>query len=218
MQAADAFVDGLLADGGTEMLEPLLAAVGMLGDAERDRVVVLLTDGQVGNEAQIVERVVQRRGKGVRISHVRHRHERERRAGERSRAPGRRRGRREFIHPGERIDEKVTAQFARATAVRVTGLEARFEGIDVGELAPAERPALVDGEPWVPYGRYGQPGMGRLSLRGTSARGALPPRRAGRARGGGVAASASRRCGRARGVREPSRSRSAGCPAASAPR
>ncbi|WP_437534826.1 VIT domain-containing protein [Sorangium sp. So ce726] len=164
LQAADAFVDGLHADGGTEMLEPLLAAVGMLVDAERDRVVVLLTDGQVGNEAQIVDRVV-KQGKGVRIytfgigtnvsdvlvSDLARRTE----------------GAAEFIHPGERIDEKVTAQFARATAVRVTGLEARFEGIDVGELAPAERPALVDGEPWVLYGRYGQPGMGRLSLRGT---------------------------------------------------
>ncbi|WP_438042915.1 VIT and vWA domain-containing protein [Sorangium sp. So ce128] len=164
LKAADAFVEGLRADGGTEMLNPLLAAVGMLGDAERDRVVVLLTDGQVSNEAQIVDRVVQR-GKGVRIysfgigtnvsdvlvSDLARRTE----------------GAAEFIHPGERIDEKVTAQFARATAVRVTGLEARFEGIDVGELAPAERPALVDGEPWVLYGRYGQPGMGRLSLRGT---------------------------------------------------
>ncbi|WP_437801040.1 VIT domain-containing protein [Sorangium sp. So ce693] len=164
LKAADAFVEGLRADGGTEMLEPLLAAMGMLGDAERDRVVVLLTDGQVGNEAQIVERVVER-GKGVRIytfgigtnvsdvlvNDLARRTE----------------GAAEFIHPGERIDEKVTAQFARATAVRVTGLEARFEGIDVGELAPAERPALVDGEPWVLYGRYGQPGMGRLSLRGT---------------------------------------------------
>ncbi|WP_437993272.1 VIT domain-containing protein [Sorangium sp. So ce145] len=164
LKAADAFVDGLRADGGTEMLNPLLAAVGMLGDAERDRVVVLLTDGQVGNEAQIVDRVVQQ-GKGVRIytfgigtnvsdvlvNDLARRTE----------------GAAEFIHPGERIDEKVTAQFARATAVRVTGLEARFEGVDVGELAPAERPALVDGEPWVVYGRYGQPGMGRLSLRGT---------------------------------------------------
>ncbi|WP_437299179.1 VIT domain-containing protein [Sorangium sp. So ce426] len=164
LKAADAFVEGLRADGGTEMLNPLLAAVDMLGDAERDRVVVLLTDGQVGNEAQIVDRVVQR-GKGVRfyafgigtnvsdvlVSDLARRTE----------------GAAEFIHPGERIDEKVTAQFARATAVRVTGLEARFEGIDVGELAPAERPALVDGEPWVLYGRYGKPGMGRLSLRGT---------------------------------------------------
>ncbi|WP_437768958.1 VIT domain-containing protein [Sorangium sp. So ce281] len=164
LEVADAFVDSLVASGGTVMLEPLLAAVRMLGDAERDRVVVMLTDGQVANEAQIVDRVVEL-GKGVRIytfgigtnvSDVL--------VNDLAR---RTQGTAEFIHPGERIDEKVTAQFARATAVRVTGLEARFEGVDVGELAPAERPALVDGEPWVLYGRYAQPGTGRLSLRGT---------------------------------------------------
>ncbi|XXX80094.1 VIT domain-containing protein [Sorangium sp. So ce134] len=164
LEAADAFVDGLAASGGTEMLKPLLAAAGMLGDAERDRVVVLLTDGQVGNEAEIVDRVAEE-GKGVRVytfgigTNVS-----DLLVNDLAR---RTQGAAEFIHPGERIDEKVTAQFARATAIRVTGLEARFEGVDAGELAPAELPALVDGEPWVLYGRYGQPGVGRVHLRGS---------------------------------------------------
>ncbi|WP_437930025.1 VIT domain-containing protein [Sorangium sp. So ce291] len=164
LERADAFVEGLVASGGTEMLKPLLAAVGMLGDAERDRVVVLLTDGQVGNEAQIVDEVAGL-GKGVRIYTFG--------IGTNvsdllvSDLARRTQGAAEFIHPGERIDEKVTAQFARATAVRVTGIEARFEGVDVGELAPAEPPALVDGEPWVLHGRYSAPGTGRLHLRGS---------------------------------------------------
>ncbi|XYI00885.1 VIT domain-containing protein [Sorangium sp. So ce1128] len=164
LERADAFVDGFVASGGTEMLKPLLAAVGMLGDAERDRVVVLLTDGQVGNEAQIVDEVAGL-GKGVRIYTFG--------IGTNvsdllvSDLARRTQGAAEFIHPGERIDEKVTAQFARATAVRVTGIEARFEGVDVGELAPAEPPALVDGEPWVLHGRYSAPGIGRLQLRGS---------------------------------------------------
>ncbi|WP_437680026.1 VIT domain-containing protein [Sorangium sp. So ce131] len=163
LDRADGFVAGLEADGGTEMMQPLVAAVDMLDDAGRDRVIVLLTDGQVGNEDAIVDRVVGL-GKGVRVytfgigtnvsdllvNELARRTE----------------GAAELIHPGERIDEKVTAQFARATAARVTGIEARFEGIDAGELAPAEPPALVDGEPWVLYGRYGAPGMGRLHLRG----------------------------------------------------
>ncbi|WP_437877818.1 VIT domain-containing protein [Sorangium sp. So ce513] len=163
LERADAFVAGLAAYGGTEMLKPLLAAAGMLGDAERDRVIVLLTDGQVGNEDAIVDRVVEA-GKGVRVytfgigtnvSEVL--------VNDLAR---RTQGAAELIHPGERIDEKVTAQFARATAVRVVGLTARFEGVDVGELAPAEPPALVDGEPWVLYGRYAAPGVGRLEIRG----------------------------------------------------
>ncbi|WP_437625469.1 VIT domain-containing protein [Sorangium sp. So ce1151] len=164
LERGDAFVEGLVASGGTEMLQPLLAAVGMLGDAERDRVVVLLTDGQVGNEAQIVDEVAGL-GKGVRIYTFG--------IGTNvsdllvSDLARRTQGAAEFIHPGERIDEKVTAQFARATAVRVAGIEARFEGVDVGELAPAELPALVDGEPWVLHGRYSAPGTGRLQLRGS---------------------------------------------------
>ncbi|WP_437309439.1 VIT domain-containing protein [Sorangium sp. So ce388] len=164
LERADAFVEGLVASGGTEMLKPLLEAVGMLGDAERDRVVVLLTDGQVGNEAQIVDEVVGL-GKGVRIYTFG--------IGTNvsdllvSDLARRTQGAAEFIHPGERIDEKVTAQFARATAIRVSGIEARFEGVDVGELAPAELPALVDGEPWVLHGRYSAPGAGRLQLRGS---------------------------------------------------
>ncbi|WP_437649325.1 VIT domain-containing protein [Sorangium sp. So ce362] len=164
LEAADAFVEGLVASGGTEMLKPLLAAVGMLGDTDRDRVVVLLTDGQVGNEAEIVDRVAAV-GKGVRVytfgigANVS-----DLLVNDLAR---RTQGAAELIHPGERIDEKVTAQFARATAIRVTGIEARFEGVDVGELAPAELPALVDGEPWVLHGRYGQPGMGRVELRGS---------------------------------------------------
>ncbi|MGK3991564.1 VIT domain-containing protein [Sorangium sp. So ce136] len=164
LEAADAFVEGLVASGGTEMLKPLLAAVGMLGETDRDRVVVLLTDGQVGNEAEIVDGVAAL-GKGVRVytfgigTNVS-----DLLVNDLAR---RTQGAAELIHPGERIDEKVTAQFARATAVRVTGIEARFEGVDVGELAPAELPALVDGEPWVLYGRYEQPGMGRVELRGS---------------------------------------------------
>ena len=43
------------ARGGTELLSPLTAAVALLADSTgRDRVLVLVTDGQVGNEDQIV--------------------------------------------------------------------------------------------------------------------------------------------------------------------
>jgi Ca-activated chloride channel family protein len=73
----------------------------------------------------------------------------------------------ELIHPGERIDEKVTAQFARATAARIEAPKLRFDGVDAGEIAPSDLGDLVDGEPWVVYGRYGEPGMGRAEIRGT---------------------------------------------------
>jgi Ca-activated chloride channel family protein len=165
LSQADAFVAGLVANGGTEMLEPLLAAASQLADARRDRLVVLLTDGQVGNEAEIVERVLEKAagsirfytfGIGTNVSDLLVRD-----LARRTRAAA------ELIHPGERIDEKVTAQFARATAARVDELSLRLVGVDGGELAPAELPPLVDGEPWVVYGRYEEPGAGHAELRGT---------------------------------------------------
>ncbi len=74
----------------------------------------------------------------------------------------------EFIHPGERIDDKVVAQFSRALAPRVTGVEVRFEGVEATELAPAEPPQLVDGTPWSLFGRYTTPGTGKVVLKGKS--------------------------------------------------
>lgn len=56
------------ARGGTEMAEPLDRAVKLLGtskeqDAGRDRVLVLITDGQVGNEDQILRKLGKRLSK-----------------------------------------------------------------------------------------------------------------------------------------------------------
>jgi Ca-activated chloride channel family protein len=165
LATADAWVDALQTIGGTEMLEPLLAAARALEDSgARDRIIVLLTDGQVGNEAEIAARVCERAGKtriytfgiGTNVSDLL--------LGDLAR---RTRGAVEFIHPGERIDEKVTAQFARATAARVQDLTLRFSGIDAGELSPSQPGDLVDGEPWVVFGRYAEPAHGKAELRGT---------------------------------------------------
>ncbi len=156
LDRADDWVSGLVARGGTEMLAPLVHAVRGAPD-----VVVLLTDGQVGNEEQILEAIPTSStrfytfGIGTNVSDVLLR-DLARRSG----------GGYEGIYPGERIDDKVVAQFARATAARVTGLAARWVDVDAGELAPADLPALIDGEPWVVFGRYERPGRGRLELRG----------------------------------------------------
>ncbi len=159
LEQADRWVSSLHATGGTELLQPLLAATRAVPDG----VVVLLTDGQVGNEDEILSAVLGARksarfysfGIGTNVSDVLLRNL--------ARQTG---GAVEFIHPGERIDDKVVAQFSRALAPRVTGLELRFEGVEVSELSPAEPPPLVDGAPWCLFGRYASPGSGTLVLRG----------------------------------------------------
>lgn len=160
LERADRWVASLRATGGTELLAPLVEAV----KGSPDGVVVLLTDGQVGNEQEILQAVLGTRGKarvysfgiGTNVSDELLR--------DLARHTG---GHVEFIHPGERIDEKVVATFARALAPRVDSLRARFVGLEVGELAPQEPAPMIDGEPWVLMGRYASPGEGRVELRGS---------------------------------------------------
>ena len=163
LEEADRWVAALRASGGTELLAPMQAAV----KAAPDGVVVLLTDGQVGNEDEILKAVLAERktarvysfGIGTNVSDALLR--------DMAKQTG---GAVEFIHPGERIDDKVVAQFSRALAPRVTGLEVSFDGVEGTELAPAELPPLVDGVPWTLFGRYPTPGTGKVTLRGHSGR------------------------------------------------
>ena len=162
LERADAWVAQLVAQGGTEMMEPLVKAIAMAPDG----VVVLLTDGQVGNEDAILARCLSTRkttrvfsfGIGTNVSDALLRDLARRTAGAV-----------EFIHPGERIDEKVISVFARAIAARVTDVSVTFEGVDAFELAPADLAtrALVDGEPWTLFGRYDRPAIGCAHVRGT---------------------------------------------------
>jgi Ca-activated chloride channel family protein len=161
LEQADQWVAALRASGGTELLQPMLAAVQGVPDG----VVVLLTDGQVGNEDEILRAVLGARkttrvcsfGIGTNVSDVLLKNM--------ARQTG---GAVEFIHPGERIDDKVVAQFSRALAPRVTELTATFEGVEGAEQAPAELPPLVDAVPWTLFGRYPSPGRGKVILKGRS--------------------------------------------------
>jgi Ca-activated chloride channel family protein len=161
LEQADRWVAALRASGGTELLQPMMAAVQGVPDG----VVVLLTDGQVGNEEEILRAVLGARkttrvysfGIGTNVSDVLLR--------DMAKQTG---GAVEFIHPGERIDDKVVAQFSRALAPRVTELTATFEGVEGAELAPAELPPLVDAVPWTLFGRYPTAGKGKVVLKGRS--------------------------------------------------
>ncbi|MBM3267225.1 MAG: VWA domain-containing protein [Candidatus Sericytochromatia bacterium] len=159
LEAADRWVSQLQATGGTEMLSPLRAAARQAGDG----IVVLLTDGEVGNEAEIV-RAIASGGKtprfftfgiGTNVSDALIR-DLARRTG----------GSAAFIHPGERIDDKVVAQLSRALAPRVEDLRLTFDGFAGEEVFPDPLPALIDGEPWVVLGKFRKAAKGLACLRG----------------------------------------------------
>ncbi|MCA9590231.1 MAG: VWA domain-containing protein [Myxococcales bacterium] len=160
LQRADAWLSRVDARGGTEMLTPLLEAARLAPDG----VVVLLTDGEVGNEEEIAQAFVSARrtarvysfGIGTNVSDALLED-----------LAARTGGAVELIHPGERIDDKVVAQFARATAPHVKDLTIKLRGVDIGEMAPATPDALVDSEPLCLFGTYEEPGRGAIEVRGT---------------------------------------------------
>jgi Ca-activated chloride channel family protein len=63
LAAAEAYVDGLAADGGTMMHPALACALGLPDDGRAARLVIFLTDGCVGNENELMKLVAGRLGR-----------------------------------------------------------------------------------------------------------------------------------------------------------
>ncbi|MBO0871150.1 MAG: VWA domain-containing protein, partial [Micromonosporaceae bacterium] len=160
------------ARGGTELLAPLREALRLLGDAGatgtgRDRVLVLVTDGQVGNEDQIL-RELDPELPGVRVHTVGI--DQAVNAAFLRRLATAGRGQCELVESEDRLDEAMDAIHRRLGAPLVTELSVHT-GLDVvpGSQAPSRVPDIFPGVPLVLAGRYtGSPsGAIRLAGRGS---------------------------------------------------
>jgi Ca-activated chloride channel family protein len=126
--------------GGTEVLRPLQHVYGTAMPKGVSRSVLLLTDGQVGNEAQVME-LVRAHAAGTRFfcvgigagpnDHL---------VRGLARAGG---GTAAFIFPGERIEPRVLSLFRQAVSPRVSNLRIEWGG--AAEQAPLA-PTLLLGE------------------------------------------------------------------------
>ena len=135
--------------GGTEIMAPLQEVLGQPA-GELPRRVLLLTDGEVGNEQAVVELVgshaasstVFTIGVGYGASDVLV-------AGV-ARAGG---GRAEHVHPNERIEPAVMRQMSRLTTSGLREVKVDWAGLPVDLVAPAVLPPLYPGSPLTVYGR-----------------------------------------------------------------
>ena len=128
LDKATGWINKLHSMGGTEILRAV--KYSFEGLSEKEKVVLLFTDGEVGNEAEVIEYVNMHAGKGrlfpfgidtaVNTYLINGLAE----AG---------RGLAEYIYPGERIDDKVLRQFARINSPSVTDIV-----VDWGSLSPTE--------------------------------------------------------------------------------
>ncbi|MEQ4716401.1 VIT domain-containing protein [Nonomuraea sp. B19D2] len=138
------------ARGGTELLEPLRRAIALLGARnERERVVVLVTDGQVGNEDQILEQV------GGALSAMRVHTvgiDRAVNAGFLGRLAGLGAGRCELVESEDRLDAAMEQIHRRIGAPLVTDLS--LKGLDVEPDTVTHLGSIFPGVPLRVYGRY----------------------------------------------------------------
>ena len=160
------------ARGGTEMLAPLEQAARLLAgeDPDRDRVLVLVTDGQVGNEDQILERMGPRLA-GIRVHVVGI--DQAVNAGFLSRLAAAGRGRCELVESEDRLDEAAACIHRRIGTPLVTALALAADGMAIvpGTVAPGLLPDLFPGVVVTLTGRWrGQPG-GSITVTGTAADG-----------------------------------------------
>ncbi|SNS77147.1 VIT domain-containing protein [Actinomadura mexicana] len=158
------------ARGGTEMLTPLDEGCRLLADPSRDRVLVLITDGQVGNEDQLLAHL-EPRLHGVRVHTVGI--DQAVNAGFLNRLAAIGQGRCELVESEDRLDEAMEHIHHRIAAPLASGLDLHAEGLEIvpGTVAPTRLGALFPGVPLQIAGRFRGAPSGTLSVRGTAADG-----------------------------------------------
>jgi Ca-activated chloride channel family protein len=158
--------------GGTEMAQPLDQAVRQLTgrDPQRDRILVLVTDGQVGNEDQILRTLGQRLTE-LRIFTLGI--DKAVNAGFLKRLAGLGGGACELVESEDRLDEVMDKVHRRLGTPVLTGLRLEAAGIEVfsPSIVPARLPDLFAGTPLLVQGRYRGAAKGKVTVQARDAAG-----------------------------------------------
>jgi Ca-activated chloride channel family protein len=161
--AARAFVAGLRGGGGTELRRGLLEALGQPSGAGRIRIAVLLTDGYVGNDEEILRTIEQER-RGARVFTLGVGSSVNRALLDRAADVGR--GEAFYLRQDEAAATVIERFFRRVDRPNLADLEIDWNGLDVTDLTPARLPDLWAGQPLRLHGRYRQGGTARVTVRG----------------------------------------------------
>jgi Ca-activated chloride channel family protein len=167
LDAAGQFVDGLSAEGGTNIAGALDAALNGPRDSSRLSIVVFVTDGlpSVGEFAP--DRIADRAGDrlaGARIFTIGLGHDVNTYLLDRLATLGR--GTVEYVPPEGNVEAAVGAVTAKLRYPALVNLRVADAPVQLTELAPGALPDLFAGEELVVFGRYHGHGTGDLVLTG----------------------------------------------------
>jgi Ca-activated chloride channel family protein len=158
------FLSRIESRGGTEMARPLDLAVRQL-TGERDRILVLVTDGQVGNEDQILHSLGKRVA-GIRIFTLGI--DQAVNEGFLKRLAALGGGCCDVVESEERLDEVMAKVQRRIGTPVLTGLRLESAGlqVDPASLTPSRAPDLFAGVAVTIQGRYHGPAEGTIKVQG----------------------------------------------------
>jgi Ca-activated chloride channel homolog len=163
VERALAFVDAIEGEGGTSMTEGIRAALRLPRRSDRLRYVVFLTDGYIGNEAEVFGLIAEQIGDarlfslGVGSSVNRYLLDGMARMG---------RGSVTYVDLAQPTEPVVERIYDKLRQPALVDLEVELEGLRAHELVPEVLPDLFVGEPVVVLGRYEGPLRGTAVVRG----------------------------------------------------
>ncbi len=159
-----AYVEMMSGVGGTEMLNGVRAALGYPEDTRRNRYVIFLTDGQIGNDARVIAEVRNTRDAATLLWSVGIGSSPNRTLLDGLAEEG---GGRSFYvslqeDPGvvaARVHEQVNGNF-------ISNVSIDWGDLNVADVFPEEMPFLFPGEPLFIVGRYQGGGSARIKISG----------------------------------------------------
>jgi Ca-activated chloride channel family protein len=163
IRKALAYVESLEGEGGTMMIEGIKAALDFAHDAHRFRLVSFMTDGYIGNEAEILAAIHQRLGAtrifsfGVGSSVNRYLLDRMAKLGKGAVA---------YIGLDDNASEVVDLFYDRITHPALTDVNVDWGWMQVSDVHPRQIPDLFVGRPVILTGRFTGQGSTRIRVSG----------------------------------------------------
>jgi Ca-activated chloride channel family protein len=158
------YIDALYGEGGTMMIEGIRAAVGYPSDPSRMRFVIFLTDGYIGNEAEILGELQTTLGEDTRLFSVGVGSSPNRYLIEGLAEEGR--GAAYYVGLNEDPSSAVSSIYEKINNPYLVGIDIDWGNLKVTEVYPSTIPDLFAGQPLVVTGRYTAPGRGHVRLSG----------------------------------------------------
>ena len=162
---AQRYVRSLEGEGGTMMIEGIKAALDFPHDPQRLRFVCFLTDGYIGNEAEILGEIHERLGAsrifsfGIGSAVNRYLLDHMAKAGHGAVA---------YLGPNDSAAQIMQNFFSRISHPAMTDLNIDWGGLNVTEVFPGKVPDLFVGRPVILAGRFAGNGDTTIRINGTA--------------------------------------------------